>query len=213
MRRMKLCGNYLPWETSGKHIGNKITTDRDITKQDVKEKRARYISKNNELCQEFYFAHPRTKMEINQIWNCHFSGSVLWNLFGRESEQVEKTYNTSFRVMWSLPRETRKLFVEPVSGTPHLKKTLCKRFLTFIESIKCSKKIALKNLFKVIKNDCRSTTGHNLLNIMLLVNKTDIDKLVPSDAMNIKYHEMSEDDAYKVNMVKELKAQAKIFEN
>ena len=39
---------------------------------------------------------------------------------------------------------------------------------------------------------------------MLLVNKTDIDKLVPSDAMNIKYHEMSEDDAYKVNMVKEL---------
>ena len=39
---------------------------------------------------------------------------------------------------------------------------------------------------------------------MLLVNKTDIDKLVPSDAMVIKYHEMSEDDAYKVNMVKEL---------
>ena len=94
--------------------------------------------------------------------------------------------------------------MEPVSGTPHLKKTLCKRFLTFIESIKSSKKIALKNLFKVIKNDCRSTTGQNLLNIMLLVNKTDIDKLVPSDAMDIKYHEISEADAYKVNLVKEL---------
>ena len=76
--------------------------------------------------------------------------------------------------------------------------------MNFIESIKSSKKIALKNLFKVIKNDCRSTTGENLLNIMLLVNKTAIDTLVPNDAMDIKYHEISEADAYKVNLVKEL---------
>ena len=39
-RKMKLCGNYLPWENSGKHIGNKIMNDKNIMKQDVKEKRA-----------------------------------------------------------------------------------------------------------------------------------------------------------------------------
>ena len=173
-------------------------------KQDVKDKRARYISKNNEICQEFYFAHPSTKFEINQIWNSHFSGSVLWDLFGHECGQVENTYNSSVRIMGSLPRETHKFLVEPITGTPHLKKILCKRFLKFIESIKSSKKIALKNLFKVVKHDCRSVTGRNLLNIKLLVNKTNIDSLVPDDAMDIRYHEISEENVWRVNIVKEL---------
>ena len=88
-RKMKLCGNFLPWENSGKHIGNKLVTDRDITRQDVKEKRANYISKNNEIIQEFYFAHPRTKFKINSIWNCHFSGCQIWDLFCRESEMIK----------------------------------------------------------------------------------------------------------------------------
>ena len=85
-----------------------------------------------------------------------------------------------------------------------MKKILCKRFLKFIESIKSSKKIALKNLFKVVKHDCRSVTGRNLLNIKLLVNKTNIDSLVPDDAMGISYHEISEENAWRVNIVKEL---------
>ena len=48
-RKMKLCGNLLPWVFSGKHIGNKIITDKNITRQDIKEKRARYIGYNNEI--------------------------------------------------------------------------------------------------------------------------------------------------------------------
>ena len=31
-----------------------------------------YIGKNNELLQEFSFAHPRTKFQINKIFNSHF---------------------------------------------------------------------------------------------------------------------------------------------
>ena len=173
-------------------------------RQDVREKRARYINKNNELCQEFYFAHPRTKLEINEIWNYHFSGSVTWDLFSHESVMVENTYNTSVRVMFDLHREAHKYLVEPITGKPHLKKILCKRYLNFIESIKNSKKIALKNLFKVVKEDCRSVTGRNLLGIMLLVNKQNVDELVPSDAMNIKYNEIPKEQAWRVGLVKEL---------
>ena len=106
--------------------------------------------------------------------------------------------------MFSLHRETHKYFMEPLTGTHHLKKTLCKRFLNFVDSVKQSKKIALKNLFKVVKNDCRSVTGRNLLNIMMLVGKTDIDRLVPADALDIKYHEIKEEDAWRVGFVKEL---------
>ena len=83
-------------------------------------------------------------------------------------------------------------------------KVMIKRFLTFVESIKSSKKIALKNLFKVVKEDCRSVTGKNLARIMNLVGKENVDCLVPSDAMDIQYHVISEENVYKVNIIKEL---------
>ena len=67
--------------------------------QDLKEKRARYINKNNELCQEFYFAHPETKLRVNEIYNGHFTGSPLWDLFSPEAVQFEKTWNISFRCL------------------------------------------------------------------------------------------------------------------
>ena len=81
---------------------------------------------------------------------------------------------------------------------------MIKRFLTFVESIKSSKKIALKNVFKVVKNDCRSVTGRNLTRIMNLVGKVNVDSLVPTDAMDIQYHVIGEENVFKVNMIKEL---------
>ena len=36
-------------------------------KDDLMEKRATYINKVNELTQEFHFAHPLTKVRINNI--------------------------------------------------------------------------------------------------------------------------------------------------
>ena len=56
--------------------------------QDILEKRAAYISRNNELLQEFHFAHPSTLLNGNNIYNTHFYGTTLWNLFSKE---VNKT--------------------------------------------------------------------------------------------------------------------------
>ena len=98
----------------------------------MKEKRARYISRNIEINQEFHFAHPKTKFKVNMIWNSHFSGHVLWDLFCREAEMVENPWNVSFRKMYCLPRNTRKFLVEPVSQSMHIKKVFIKHFLTFV---------------------------------------------------------------------------------
>ena len=81
LRKLQLCGNDLPWVDSCKHLGNKFENKMDGMKQDLLEKRARYISRNMELIQEFSFAHPDTKLKVNQIYNYHFTGSPLWNLF------------------------------------------------------------------------------------------------------------------------------------
>ena len=70
-----LCGNPLPWVESGKHLGTKIENKvRSILGQDMNEKRAQCIQRNNELMQEFAFADCVTKTKINSIYNSHFHG-------------------------------------------------------------------------------------------------------------------------------------------
>ena len=76
--------------------------------QDILEKRDQYITRKNELMQEFSFAHPSTKCFINNVFNTHFNGSSLWNLFNTASERLEKSWNVSQRIMFALPRETHR---------------------------------------------------------------------------------------------------------
>jgi hypothetical protein len=73
---------------------------------DIKVKRACFINKNIELNQEFGFCHPSAKVRINRIYNLHFTGSVLWDLFSKEAIMLENSWNTSVRVMFDLPMQT-----------------------------------------------------------------------------------------------------------
>ena len=127
-----LCGNPLPWVDTAKHLG--ITIDSksvSILSQDMKQKRAQYIQRNNELLQEFSFANGFTKSKINSIYNTHFTGSVLWDLFGDDACKIYSTWNTSVRKMFRLDRTTHRYFIEAVSNMSHIKKVLMKRFMKF----------------------------------------------------------------------------------
>ena len=73
---------------------------------DILMKRASFVRKNCEIQQEFFFAHPNTKLHINQIYNCHFTGYPIWDLFGPTVERLEKTWNVSIRQTFGLPKET-----------------------------------------------------------------------------------------------------------
>ena len=142
-----LCGNPLPWVESGKHLGNIITNKKEGMNVDLMKKRATFIDRNAELCQEFPFAHPRTKVFLNRTFNTHFTGSQLWNLFGKEAKMLENSWNISIRKMFDLPREAHRYLIEPLSETQHIKSVLMKRFLSFCQQIKQSSKNALRNVF------------------------------------------------------------------
>ena len=116
LRQMMLCGNPLPWVEDGKHVGHHLKNISDGLKYDMKVKRAKYIRKNNELLQEFSFAHYKTKLLVNQIFNCHFTGAPLWDLFSHDFNKIENTYNVSVRKMLNIPRDTHKYFIEPLSA-------------------------------------------------------------------------------------------------
>ena len=71
---MMLCNNPLPWVDKLAHLGNTVGNKLDGGQLDMKHKAARYIDKNCNINQEFHFAHPICKFQLNSIYNCHFSG-------------------------------------------------------------------------------------------------------------------------------------------
>ena len=188
----------------GLHLGNHIKNSCKGMTQDIKVKRANFIDKNITLNQEFHFSHPSTKVKINQIYNLHFTGSVMWDLFSKEAVMLENSWNTSVRVMFDLPMQTHRNLIEPVSETKHLKFVLLERFLGFLYQIEKSTKTVPKHLLKFIKHDVRSITGSNLRNLLLLTDKNKIEELCKDDIKKMKYQQIEENNVWKVNMITEI---------
>ena len=137
--------------------------------------------RNVSLNQEFYFAHPKSKVKLNSIYNSHYTGCQLWNLFGNGALKYEGTYNRSVKIMFDLPYATHRFFIEHLTEKPHMKKTLIQRYLKFIKSMERSPKKSLQLLLNIAKNDVRSVTGSNLRQIMLLCEKNSVSDLGPLD--------------------------------
>ena len=109
-----LNGNPLPWVSSGKYLGNRLTSIQNGYQQDGKEKRARYIERNCEINQEFSFAHPQVKCQINRIYNSSFPGSSLWDLTSDITRQMVNSWSVSVRHMWDVPYNTHRNLMEPL---------------------------------------------------------------------------------------------------
>ena len=194
----------LPWVDNCKHLGNYLKNVIDGCQEDMRIKVAKYASKNIELNQEFYFSHPRTKIEINKIWNTHFTGSPLWNLFSEGALKVESCYNKSMKHMMNLPYATHRFLIEPLSNERHIKQVLIERFVSFMERIETSGKLAIKMLKSEAKKDVRSTTGANYRGIMMLLNNMNVNSVTIQSVKNLEYRQVSENDQWTVMMVKEL---------
>ena len=133
---VKVClnGNPLPWIDSAKYLGNKITSSINGLHEDILIKRVKFIERNSELLQEFYFAHPELLCKLNKIYNSSFFGSVLWDLTSRNVNMIINSWSVSVRLMWDLPRQTHRKFIESLGGV-HAKTMIYTRFIKFIQSI------------------------------------------------------------------------------
>ena len=204
LKNIKLDGKDLPWVKTAKHLGCKVTDEGGSLKKDLMEKRAVYINKVNELTQEFYYAHPSTKVRINNIFNTHFFGSCLWDLFGSEATRLEKSWNVSQRIMLGLPRQSHRYFVEPLSGTKHIRFSLLERYIKFVKNVESSNNNALNRALLMIKEDCRSITGRNLRHIMKMSGKTNVNELEIGCTKGLLYNPIPDGEAWRVAFAEEL---------
>ena len=197
-----LCGNPLPWTTSCKHLGINIENKINGCEEDIKIKNAQYVGKNIELNQELFFAHPVTKVRLNSIYNSHYYGSPLWNLFGSGARGIETSFNRSVKIMLDLPYATHRSLIEPLTGETHVKTMLISRFLGFLDKIRNSGKKALTMLMETAMMDVRSVTGNNLRNIMLLVGKTSVADVRKNDV--VSYFKLEDNEFWKVQAIKDI---------
>ena len=160
---------------------------------------AAYIAKNNELNQEFFY--PWTKIWLNNIFNTSFYGAPLWDLFNRDFEKLEKSWNTSQRIMMQLPRETHRYFLEPLSRTTHIIKSLKNRFINFVVNLKNSQKEVLRCTLREIQNDCRSITGRNLRKLRL---KDGVSLISRANRDGHPYNDIPKGEEWKIRLVEEM---------
>ena len=86
--------------------------------------------------------------------------------------------------------------IEYLSNQKHLRFILIKRFLRFIQQIEKSSKSAIKSLLSICKYDCRSTTGKNLRQLMIMSDKNTIDSM--------EYCPVPEGDTWRIGILDEL---------
>ena len=160
----------------------------------MNQKKAKYISRNCELNQEFHFAALETKFLINDIYNLSWFGSPLWDFYGAAATRIESCYNRSIKIMSGLPLATHRSLIEIITRKTHLRKILLKRFLMMILKLKQSEKPLVKVLLDVTLKNCLSTTGRNMRNILLESNLSDINDLDPAVIDEFSYHPLPAED-------------------
>ena len=79
-----------------------------------------------------------------------------------------------------------------------------KRFLRFTDTLGTTKKLGVKQLYDTIRDDCRSTVGRNLRQIILICDKERVYEPECKDVLKLPYKMLPSTERWKVIMIEEL---------
>ena len=84
-----------------------------------------------------------------------------------------------------------------------MRRILVRRYLSFIENIRRSSKVALNQLLELVQRDVRLTTGANLRLIMIMAELGRIEDMKPGK-VDFEYHKVKKIDEWKIWFVQEI---------
>ena len=108
---LQLYGRDLPWVQHASHLGHELHQDCTMN-IDVSMKRASYIKSSVDTREMFHFALPCQVLSAISVYSAHFYGAMLWDLYGEMAGQVYRSWNTTVKLVWNLPRGTHNYFVD-----------------------------------------------------------------------------------------------------
>ena len=160
---VKLEGKDLPWVEHAEHLGH--TLHQSVTMEmDCNRARAKFIDKTVDVREQFAFAHPRQQLKMVQLLCCDGYGSMLWDMQSTRSEQFFKSWNTTVKLVWGVPRSTFTYLVEGyfASEETSLRNQILSRYPGFYRGLLSSPSKEVRILARMVKDDPRSTTCRNL---------------------------------------------------
>ena len=168
---LKLYGQDLPWVNHATHLGHELHKDGNMD-YDCKLKRGRFIDCSTDIRETFKFVNPPQILKTVQVYCCDMYGSMLWNLYGKQSEQFFRCWNTCTKLSWDLPRSTHTYFVDSLlsCGMPSTRQQALNRYVKFFRSLLSSPSKEVAIIARVIGQNASTNTGKNLLNISLETN-------------------------------------------
>jgi hypothetical protein len=105
--------------------------------------------------------------------------------------------------MLGLSLNTHMYLIQPLANNNHVKQVFARRVLQFCDKLEKSPKVAVRDTFEKVKANVNTTTGKNLVEVGLLLNKP-ISDLSPHDAANIEFARVADEDKVRINFIKEL---------
>ena len=204
---IEIAGKKSPWVATAVHVGNTLHEDGTMD-QDIKVKRAQFISDVQNVQQEFYKSHPEVQSKLTSLYCSSCYGSNTWDLFSPWARKYFISWNVNLRIIWDLPYNTHRYFFEHLTQTRHLKVLLLKRFLRFILSITAAQNSACKMVLYTCYRNMRSTTGSNIRNIELAVNERialeDLKKAMGKLEEKMHFEQIPKEEMWRISVMKEM---------
>ena len=164
---LTLCGNVLPFVTQADHLGNTLS-DRGNMEQDASVKRAKFIQSSVEVKEMFKWAAPAEILKATKVHSTTFYGSSLWDLEGDKAKQVYNAWNTTVKLAWGCPQQTRTYILQQMlaCGYSSARVDILCRYVTFFQSLRKSASREVQVMSRYLARDIRAVTGKNLQHIL-----------------------------------------------
>ena len=204
--------NPLPWVEKAEHLGNSLSVNLNTspvsvdTSGDLLQKRAIFFDRVHQHIQRYGYCDPRLVCELVKIFATSFYGSVLWQLDCKEHEQLNRSWNTTLKMIFKLPYSCHTRFLESLTEIPHLQSVLHSRYVGFMKKVGESLEPNLKFLFALLKDNKTSNTGRNVDFLVKRYDFSDIHELFrkKQDIKHTRVYELTEDQLWKPKIIEEL---------
>ena len=163
---LQLYGKDLPWVTHATHLGHELHQDCTMN-MDTRMKRASFITNSTDIRTTFKFARPPHVLNAISVYSCHFTGSMLWDLYSESSGQMYRSWNTCVKLVWNLPRSTHNYFVDNLLARDFtsVRQRILSQYVSFLRRLRNSVSAEVRIMSVIAAADVRSTTGKNCYNI------------------------------------------------
>ena len=140
-------------------------------------------------------------------------GSPLWQLDSEEHQKLNRSWNTAIKMVWNLRYPTHTRLLEDLCPVRHLEHSLYTRYISFVQSLYCSKKDVLKLLFRNSVGGLNSVIGRNIHYLCQKFRFRNLDEMFRGKPHlnQSRVHSLAEDEKWKPPLIKELALLKKNF--